>query len=113
MVLLVKPVKVTIAFDSKIKQCDGQCGLDWSSSEITGMVRQRIQERFGETVTLEVVDLSAISKRSAALQKRLASENLYLPVLLVNDEIRIPGEFDVRQLMDAIEVEREISGTAI
>jgi len=112
-VLLVKAVSVTIVFDSKRHQCEGQCGLNWSSSEITGTVRQRIKERFGEAVTLEVVDLSIVSKRSDTLQKRLANENLYLPVLLVNDEMRIPGEFDVRQLMDAIEVEQEIDGKSI
>jgi hypothetical protein len=113
MELLVKAVKVTIVFNSRRVRCEGQCGPDWSSAEMVKTVKQRIKERFGKTVTLELLDLSSAGKRSTDWQKRMEKEKLNLPLLLVNNVIRIPGEFDVRQMMDAIEVEREIDGTAI
>ncbi|MBN1366729.1 MAG: hypothetical protein JW967_02235 [Dehalococcoidales bacterium] len=108
-----KTVSVTIIFDSKKVQCEGQCGFDWSSPESVETVKKRVTERFGKTVMLELVDLSAAGKLNTDWQNRVEKENLNLPLLLVNNEIRIPGEFDVRQMMDAIEVELEIDGTAI
>ena len=46
MELLVKAVKVTIVFDSRKVQCEGQCGLDWSSAETVEMVKKRITGTF-------------------------------------------------------------------
>ena len=110
---MVKSVNVTIVDDSKRVECESQCGLDWTSPEITDMVKQRIRERFGETVKLELVDLSVMNQFAVTLKNRIKVENLSLPMLLINDKVRIPGEFDMRQLLDAIEVECEIDGTAI
>ena len=110
---LVSAVQVTVAFNSQKTVCEGQCGIDWSSAEMVGMVKKRLAERFGNTVKLALVDLSAINRRSQALKKRLAGDNLFPPVLLINNEVRIPGEFDIRQLMDAVEVEREIDETTV
>jgi hypothetical protein len=42
------------------------------------------------------------------MRKHVEKENLVLPLLLADDEVRIAGEFDARQLMDAIEVEMEL-----
>ncbi len=74
------------------------------------MVKRRVKERFGEKVDLELVDLSISNQRSVSLKKRISTENAHLPSLLVDNVIRIPGEFDVRQMLDAIEVEQEING---
>ncbi len=38
----------------------------------------------------------------------IKNKNLSLPLLLVNGQPRVSGEFDIRQLLDAIEVEIEI-----
>jgi glutaredoxin len=110
---LVKSVQVTIVFSSQGAGCEGQCGIDWSSTEMVGMVKQRIGERFGEAVKLELVDLSSDSSRAIDLKKRIVNESVSLPLLLIGNEVRIPGEFDIRQLLDAIEVEQELNGTAI
>ncbi len=107
---LGKVINVTIVFDSAQKRCEGQCGLDWSSEETGNLVRRRISERFDDTVNLELLDLSKPGQQSASIKKRFAYENVQVPSLLVDNEIRIPGEFDVRQLLDAIEVEQEING---
>ncbi len=108
---LVKAVNVTIIFDSRKVQCEGKCGPDWSAGAILDIAKQRVAERFGKTVTLELLDLAVGNKSAAAWGKRVKSENLNLPMLVIDDEIRIPGEFDIRQMMDAIEVEQEINGT--
>jgi hypothetical protein len=113
MELLAKPALVTIIYNSQGAGCEGQCGIDWSSTEMVKMVKQRIGERFGETVKLELVDLSSYSPRAIDLKKLIVNESVSLPLLLIGNEVRIPGEFDIRQLLDAIEVEQEINGTAI
>ena len=113
MELLAKPVQATIIYNSKGASCEGRCGIDWTSAEMVGMVKQRIGERFGDTVKLELVDLSSGSRRAIDLKKRIVNKNVSLPLLLIGNEVRIPGEFDIRQLLDAIEVEQEINGTAI
>lgn len=110
---MAKSININIVYDSKRVGCESQCGLDWTSPEITSMVKQRVKERFGEIVKLELVDLSVINQFAVTLKNRIEVENLSLPVLLINDKVRIPGEFDMRQLLDAIEVECEINGTAI
>ncbi len=107
------PVKVTIAYNRQKTVCEGQCGIDWSSAEMVGVVKKRISERFGNLVELALVDLSVDNGSSIALKARLAHDNLSVPVLFINNEVRIPGEFDIRQLLDAIEVELEIDGTAV
>lgn len=108
---LVKAVNVTIIFDSRKVQCEGRCGPDWASPETVATAKKRLNERFGKTVKLVLLDLSASGKTESGWQKRIAGDNLNVPLLLVNNEIRIPGEFDIRQMMDAIEVEQEINGT--
>jgi len=108
MGLLAKHIPVTILYDSKGIKCEAICGLDWTSTETVAIVKQRIKDRFGDIAKLEIMDLSSHDKRVPKLLERITKNNLSLPVLLVNNEVRISGEFDARQLMDAIEVEREI-----
>src|SRR5512137_2005418 len=97
---LVKAVNVTIIFDSRKVQCEGHCGPDWSSPETVETAKKRLNERFGKTVKLVLLDLSAGGKTAPVWQKRITGDNLNVPLLLVNNEVRIPGEFDIRQMMD-------------
>jgi disulfide oxidoreductase YuzD len=108
MGLLAKHITVTIVYDSEGIKCEAVCGLDWTSAETVATVKQRIKDRFGDIAKLEILDLSSDDKRVPELKERIRKNNLSLPGLLVNNEVRISGEFDARQLMDAIEVEREI-----
>ena len=100
-------VRVTIVHRSIGEKCEAACGLDWESPEIFTTITKRLKSRFGDTVTLELVDL-ATDKTAAGMKERIAKEGLSLPLLLVNNEVRISGEFDARQLIDAIEVEKEL-----
>jgi disulfide oxidoreductase YuzD len=106
-VLLHKQVRVTIVHRSTGEKCEAACGLAWSSAETFATMQRRVKDRFGETAVLEIVDLSK-DKAAAGMNDRIKKEGLSLPLLLVDDEVRISGEFDARQLMDAIEVEKEL-----
>jgi hypothetical protein len=102
-------IDVTIVFNSKTGRCEAACGPDWSSLTIVEPVKRQIRERFGGIANLELIDLSVVSdKRVSLLQRRITKEKLPLPLLLVDGEVRIAGEFDARQLMDAVEVQKEL-----
>jgi len=109
MVSLAKLIPVTVIYNSTAPKCEGACGLDWTSEETVRIIKQRVKDRFGEWARLEVLDLSSDDKRVPDLVARIKRENLSLPLFLLHNEVRISGEFDARQLMDAIEAEQEIS----
>ena len=104
----MQTVKVTIVHDSKGQRCEAVCGLDWSSAETFATMEQRVKDRFGGIAKLELVDLANKNPHTDILKERIAKDNLSLPLLLLDNELRISGEFDARQLMDAIEVEKEL-----
>jgi len=97
--------------DSRAEKCDIGCGIDWSSPENMGFARQSIKESFGNSITLDYVDMAkpAISHHISELQQRLSKDNPPLPVLAINGKPRIYGQFDTRMLLDAIDAEAEIN----
>jgi disulfide oxidoreductase YuzD len=101
-------IKVTIVYDSSIKKCEAACGLDWSSAETFTILKRRVAEKFGATAKLELIDVAGNNPRNNKFKERIKKESLSLPVLLINNALRISGEFDARQLLDAIEVEGEL-----
>jgi len=111
MLHLSKPaIQITIVDDSKNEQCNAHCGTDWSSVEDIALARQRIMDRFGDKVKLEYLDLSRTTTNHHVLElnQRIRDKNLSLPLLLINDEPRISGQFDIRLLLDTIDAEIEI-----
>ena len=50
-------IQITIVDGGSRQECDVNCGLDWSSAETVVLVRQRIEERFGDKVQLECFNL--------------------------------------------------------
>jgi len=108
MLSLSKPdIQINIIDDSKGERCDIGCGVDWSSAEAITLAKQRIKDRFGDRVQLEYIDLSKpIGNRALELNQRI--KDLPLPLLLINGEPRISGQFDIRLLLDAIDAEIEI-----
>ena len=84
--------------------------MDWSSAEAISLATERIRDQFGDRVELEYLDLSksVINHRALELSQRIKNENLSLPLLTINGQPRISGQFDIRQLVDAIETEVEI-----
>ena len=103
-------VKITIIDDSNREKCDTSCGVDWSSAETIALASQQIKDRFGEKVQLEYLDLSKPVTNRDVLEgdELIKNKNLSFPLLLINGHPRIAGEFDIRQLLDAIEAEMEI-----
>ena len=105
-------IQVTIVYDSRRKseECEAGCGIDWLSAEATALASQRVEERFGSAVELDYLDLSKARTNHRALELKQAVENknLPLPLLLINGQTRISGQFDIRLLLDAIDAEIEI-----
>ncbi len=103
-------IQITILGDSSREECDASCGEDWSSPEVITLARQRIKDGFGDKVRLEYLELSKVTANRQVLEwsQVIRSKNLAVPLLLINGEPRISGQFDIRQLLDAIEAEIEI-----
>ena len=74
------------------------------------MANKRSKEKFGDKVNLEYLDLSKpiTNHHALKLSQRIKNESLTLPLLVINGEPRISGQFDIRLLLDAIEAEVEI-----
>ena len=108
---LIEPaIQITIVDDSKVEKCDAHCGVDWSSPEVVTLASQRIKDRFGDRIKLQYLDLSKpiTNHHASAMKQRVRNKKLPLPLLIINDEPRILGEFDIRLLLDAIDAEIEI-----
>ena len=105
------PLQVTIINDPLRKaDCDGACGADWSSMQTLDMARKQIHERFGENARLTYIDV-AEGTMTDSLQSWLdyiKERKLSVPLLVIDGQVRISGHFDVRQMMDAIEVQTEM-----
>ena len=104
------PLEITIADDSKAEKCDIRCGADWSSPETLTLANQRIKDRFDAKIKLKYLDLTKpiIDHNAQELKQQVKAKNLPLPLLIINGELRISGQFDIRLLLDAIEAEMEM-----
>ena len=71
---------------------------------------ERINERFGESIVFEFIDLSKAEADNHILEtaQEIENKNYSYPLLVIDGNPRISGQFDIRQLLDAIEVEMEI-----
>jgi len=108
---LIKPcIQITIVDDSKGEKCNAHCGADWASTQVIDLASQRIKERFGDKIKLEYLDLteSTTNHHAVEFKQQVKAKNLSLPLLVINGELRISGQFDIRQLLDAIDAELEI-----
>ena len=103
-------VQVTIVDDSRRKKCDFRCGIDWSSDEVIVQANDRIKDRFGSEIKLDYLDLAepVTNRRALELSRKASKEELPLPLLVIDGQSRISGEFDIRLLIDAIETELDI-----
>ena len=101
-------IRAVVINDSSIPKCEAACGIDWSLPEAVALARKQIMERVGSKAQLEFVDLAKPDAKTQEYQAKIKGESLSVPVLLVNGKPRISGEFDIRQLIDAIEAEAEI-----
>lgn len=104
-------IQIIIVDDSQGEKCDAHCGIDWSSAEVVALVSNRIKERFGNKVKLNYLDLSepVTNHHAIELKQRVREEKLPLPLLVINGQLRISGQFDIRMLLDAIDAELEVT----
>ena len=104
------PIQIIIVDDSKAEKCDAHCGMDWSSAEVISLASKRINERFGDRIQLKYLDLneSVTAQHILEFNQGISSKTLSLPLLVINGQPRLSGQFDIRQLLDAIEAEVEI-----
>ena len=103
-------VEINIIDDTSRSDCDINCGTDWSSQEAVALASQQIKSRFGMETRLEYIDLSRTTPDHQAAQWRqlISERSLPVPLLLIGGTLRIAGQFDTRQIIDAIEAEMEL-----
>ncbi len=103
-------VQVIVLNDSRIEGCEAACGIDWSDPEALAMAARQVRDKFGEEIQIAFADLSedGIDPDLVKWSGQAATKNLSFPLLLLNDQVRIAGNFDIRQLLDVIEVEVEL-----
>ena len=102
-------VQITIIDESTGEKCDAHCGVDWSSPEAIALATKRIKDRFGDQVQLEYIDLAkpTTNHYASELEQRIRDKNFTLPLLVINGQPKISGQFDIHLLLDAIEAEME------
>jgi len=103
-------VEINIIDDTSRRDCDIDCGTDWSSQEAVVLADRQIKSRFGTEMRLEYIDLSRMAPDDQAAQWRqtIREKSLSVPLLLIDGKLRIAGQFDTRQIIDAVEAEMEL-----
>jgi hypothetical protein len=105
-----RKVRITIVDDAAgrncaaARGCAADCGIDWSKPGQIDAVRREAFSRFGDRVSVDYIDLPGAKDSPAVRKIESTVRGMPLPVLLADSRPRIAGEFDVRQLMDVIEV---------
>ncbi len=103
-------VEINIIDDTSRRDCDIDCGTDWSSEEAVVLASRQIESRFGMETRLEYSDLSqtAPDQQAAEWRQMIKERSLPVPLLLIDGKLRIAGQFDTRQIIDAVEAEMEL-----
>lgn len=104
-------IRVTVIDDARAEKCEGSCGLDFSSPGALEEVNRLLKKLYGETVQLEYLDLAetSTSRSHPEIVERIRAENLALPLLLIDGNLRISGYFDIYLLQNVIQTEMEIA----
>ncbi len=104
-------LRVVIINNSGSVHCAVGCGLDWSQPEHLKLAEERLKSRYGAQVQLDYIDLARSgSPPPADCQTDETEEEARFPRLLINSKMKIAGDFDMRMLLDAVEVESEMTG---
>lgn len=102
-------IRVTLVEDSQAPEPTGPCSLVCEKSPSFEALQEHLAERFGDEVVVERLDLAATERPPEAI-KNLAGQNYFLPLVLVNGQVRLSGPFDFRRVVDTIEALKEIEG---
>jgi len=103
-------IRVTIIDDAKADKCEGHCGLDFSTPQAVEEITELLNKLYGDQVQLEFLDLTETSTSHSypEIVERTRTENLTLPLLLINGSLRISGYFDIHLLQNVIQAEQEM-----
>lgn len=103
-------IEISILDESSRRDCDAGCGMDWSSPDVLALASEQVRHRFGNEAHLAYLDLShgARDQQARDWRQAIRERNLSVPLLLINGHLRIAGQFDIRQVVDAVEAELEI-----
>lgn len=109
-ILIEATVTISIIDESNRRDCDAGCGVDWSSPDAVALATRQIRDRFGNKARLQYLDLASSTDDRQANEWRgvIRERSLSVPLLFINGRLRIGGQFDIRQIIDAIEAEMEI-----
>jgi len=102
--------RISIINESSRKDCDAGCGTDWSSPDALALATRQVKDRFGSEAVLEYLDIidKTDNSRANEWQQKIREKKLSVPLLLINGHLRIAGQFDIRQVIDAVEAEMEM-----
>jgi len=108
--MIERSVHVSIINDSRVEGCEGACGIDWSDPDELELAVKRVSEKFGGGVDVSFFDLavSGVAPEMLKWSDEVNRKELPYPLLVLNDRLRIAGNFDVRRMLDVIEVETEM-----
>jgi len=103
-------IRVTILDDAEAEKCEGRCGLNFSSPETLKQVTEFLNKLYGDKTQLEYLDLAepSTSRLYPEFVERIKADNLSLPLMLINDNLRIAGYFDIHLLQSAIQIELDM-----
>ena len=93
-------IHVEIVGADKQASCHTECTIDWSQSEIQIQARNELRKRFGKHIKLDFISMEDANDK-------LIHEKDF-PLLLMNDQIRMSGQFDIKKLIEIIETQMEI-----
>ena len=101
---------ITILNDSRVKKCDAGCGVNWSKKEEIDIAREQIKRQLHDDFVLEYKDMAnaSVAKIFLPIIQKARKADIFYPVLIINGDIRISGDFDLRMLTDMIDAAREL-----
>lgn len=101
---------ITILNDSRVKKCEAGCGVNWSKKDEIERAREQIKKQLHDDFILEYLDMAKpeVSKKFSPVIQRAKKTDILYPLLIINGDIRISGDFDLRMLTDMIDASREL-----
>ena len=75
--------------------CQTKCGTNWSNPDIRTQVTKELKERYRNRIKIEYTKAAVHDSEKG-------------PILIMNGQIRLTGQFDKLQLIEIIETDLEL-----
>lgn len=101
---------IIILDDSRVVRCGAGCGINWAKKEEAEKAREQVKKRLRDDFVLQYLDMAnpVVAEKFAPVLKKANKAELLYPLLIINGDIRISGDFDLRMLTDMIDASREL-----